>query len=109
MASAATIISLPNMEIPPLGVSVPAAARISPSSSCGSGGRPCGDFERVAIGFPDIDQAAGLRQLGAFHARVPGRAAITHAREARGLVDPALEGRGLARVDRFHLARAVPR
>src|SRR5437763_791625 len=66
-----------------------------------------GDFERVSICARNINHGAGLERLRAVDARVPARAAIAHARKARGRIDPFLEARRHARVDRRHLSRAV--
>src|SRR5688572_716484 len=72
-----------------------------------SGRAVLGDFERVAIGCDDEDRGAGLYRIGAFNARLPARATIAHAREARARVDPALEARRHAGVDRRHLRELV--
>src|SRR3954471_17920355 len=91
--------SLPNMDTPPLEACVAASTLNA---------RLGGDFERVSICTRYINHGAGLERLRAVDARVPARAAIAHARKARSRIDPFLEARRHAGVDRRHLPRAVP-
>src|SRR3954466_6933684 len=73
------------------------------------GGTALGDFERVAIGSEHVNGDPGFERDVALDARVPARAAIAHAGEARAGIDPVLEGRRHAGVERRHLLRAVLR
>src|SRR5512135_2714506 len=98
------MISLENMEDPLSWklVGAPACAEL--------GGTAGGDFERIAIGAQNVEQAAGRGALGALlDPRVPGSAAVAHARQARALIDPALEACRLAGVDGRHLPLRVLR
>src|SRR5947209_2748645 len=98
-ARTATMMSLPNMD-PPL-EACEAASMWTLGAWLG------GDFDRVSICARYINHGAGLERLRAVDARVPARAAIAHSRQARGGIDPLLEARRHARVDRRHLRRAV--
>src|SRR5690349_877570 len=71
-----------------------------------SGGAVFGDLERVAIGGEHEQHGARLERFGTLDARVPGRAAVAHAREARTGVEPALEARRHAGVERRHALAA---
>src|SRR5436190_3304256 len=66
------------------------------------------DVERVALRREHVDDRSRFRRIAARHARIPRRAAITDARQARALVDPVLEIRRLTGIDLLHLlCRAI--
>src|SRR5258706_13320447 len=72
-------------------------------------GRRGGDHQGVAFLRFDVERAARRRALGgAREARVPRRAAILHARNARAFVHPAFEHHGLAAVEEVAPVRRFP-
>src|SRR5688572_7354345 len=91
MASTTATASFQNMADPPLG------------------GTVLRDFQRIALGGEHVNRGPRLEPFPSLHARVPARSAVTHARQARGSVDPALEARRHARIDMRHLLALVSR
>src|SRR5574341_755909 len=95
------MMSLLSMEL------LPGASNMATACGAALAGAACVDFERIAIGALHVKDRAWLGRFAAVDASVPGRAAITYARQARALVDPALEFRRLAGVDGGHLPGGV--
>src|SRR5919108_1629690 len=93
-ASPTAIASFQSMDGPPL---------VAGCAGPCSGRAVLGDFEGVAIGREHVEHGARLERLRALDAGVPTCAAIAHARKARAGVDPLLEARWHAGVDRPHL------
>src|SRR6185295_5648268 len=73
------------------------------------GGARLGDLEGVAIGSEYVDGGAGLECFRALDPGVPARAPVAYACETPARVDPTLEARRHASVDRRHLLGAVLR
>src|SRR5665213_439846 len=72
-------------------------------------GRRGGHHQGVAFVALDVERGSRAGTFaGARHARIPGRAAVFHARDVRGLVGPALEHHGLAAVEEVGAARLPP-
>src|ERR1043166_1285788 len=67
------------------------------------------DFECIALHFAHVDQCARIQRRPwlAVEACLPAGAAIMHARETCGAIDPPLEARRLSGIDRAHLLRCV--
>src|SRR3954471_22385161 len=74
---------------------------------CPSGGAILDDFERVAIGREHVYRHPGLERFQALDSGIPARAAVAHPREPRAGIDPGLEARRHAGVDRGHLLGPV--
>src|SRR5687767_5625134 len=77
-ASATAAASFQSIPKPPIGS----------GSTPASGKALLGDLERIAIGRKHVEHRPRLHAVGAFDVRVPARAAVAHAREARARVDP---------------------
>src|SRR5262245_56437052 len=84
----------------------PREREISSAACPRSGGPGRGDRERIAIDRGDVEDLARVAGGVARDLRVPLRVAVLHARVARALVDPGLEGRRLADVEAAHALRA---
>src|SRR5882672_6864933 len=84
----------------------PMEREISSAACARSGGPRLGNFEGAAIDRGDIEDFAGLAGDVARDLRVPERVAVFHARVARALVDPGVEGGRLAEIQALHALRA---
>src|SRR5687768_13842979 len=66
------------------------------------------DPKRIAVGGEHVEGAPRLDPFDPVHPRLPARAAIAHARKPGAGIQPALEARRHAGVDRRHLLCGVP-